>query len=260
MEAKYEEEPLNVNTPEALDTVPSKSLLKYSLSGRPAFTSVTVYLDGPDDKVKADSGAMIWMDASTAVSTSCDGCCNACLRQCAGEGGCFNTFSGPGNVTLAIIEPGDILPFIVTPKSPWILGARAFVGGTSNIKVSCQCGTPCGCCLGEDLFLTHISTDSEPGMFFAGGYGQIIKHDIPSGQSLYVNNSLFFAAKANIPWRVSILGGCKTCFFGKEGFVMRFDGPNIVYTQSRDPRVMDSLVFNFQTAKQRRSSHHSAGV
>jgi uncharacterized protein (AIM24 family) len=106
--------------------------IKYAITGRPMFASVTVFLDNPEAKVKADSGAMMYCDGITSlllfislqlslagvdVNTNYDGCCDACIRHCcAGEGACFNHYTGPGFVTFGFDEPGDVLflPFLVS--------------------------------------------------------------------------------------------------------------------------------------------------
>ncbi len=103
---KYEE--LVFNTSEAVvDT--SNQPLKYAISGRPIFGSVTVFLDDPQSEVRADGGAMIYMDDSLQVETSCGDTGSALLRcLCTTESACFNTFKGPGFVTFGFDEPGDV--------------------------------------------------------------------------------------------------------------------------------------------------------
>jgi len=237
--------------------------IKYAITGRPMFASVTVFLDNPDAKVKADSGAMMYCDAGVDVNTNYDGCCDACIRHCcAGEGACFNHYTGPGFVTFGFDEPGDMLAFAVTPGNPWLIAAGAFIAGSENISVSSSCGSCAGYCLGEDLWMTKISCDEGLGMFFAGGYGQIIRQEVPEGQSLLVNNSLFFAAHQETAQssELAVLGGCWTCCWGGEGFVMKFRGPCVVYTQSRDPTIMNKLVMAKMNRKQQRNGKKSGGA
>jgi hypothetical protein len=87
------------------------------------------------------------------------------------------------------------------------------------------------------------------------------RQEVPEGQSLLVNNSLFFAAHEDTSKssELSILGGCWTCMWGGEGFVMKFRGPCVVYTQSRDPTIMNKLVFAKMQRKQNRNSKKSGG-
>lgn len=249
-------EKLNENAHGTLEMIAGAEVpIRYSIKGRPAFATVTVFLDTPDSRVKAESGAMVWMDSQVDVQTSCDGFCDSCMRQCAGETGCFNTYSGPGFVTFGFDEPGDILPFAVVPGVDWVVNARAFIAGTPDLSVSAKFSGCSAYCLGEGLFFTKISTNEKFGVFFAGGYGQIVKHDIPEGATMMINNSLFFAAAADTNREIAVLGNLYTCCWGGEGLMMKIRGPAIVYTQSRDPTVMDQLI----RAKNLRKKGHSKG-
>lgn len=85
------------------------------------FATATVFLDSPESQVKADSGAMMFMDESVDIKTGYDGCCDAMIRHfCAGEGACFNTFSGPGFVTFGFDEPGDVHSSLSIPISNFL--------------------------------------------------------------------------------------------------------------------------------------------
>ncbi|CEO97126.1 Mitochondrial biogenesis AIM24 [Plasmodiophora brassicae] len=217
-----------------VDAVPQQ--LEYNLTGRPAFAIVNVFLRG-QQRVLASAGKMQWMDSGLQVETSCpDGACGRCLAK---ETLCMNTFNGIGGITFGLKEPGDILPFAVGPGNGWIVSHTTFVCGTDNIKVSAAFpGCMMACCGGEGFFLTHVSMKNhgESGMFFAGGYGEIIRHDIPAGKTMYIDNGLFFAVHESTKFEIGILN-LKTCLFGQQGFIMKFHGPCALFTQSRDPRI-----------------------
>ncbi len=76
---------------------------------------------------------------------------------------------------------------------------------------------------------------------------------------MLVNNALFFAAHASTAknTELGILGGLKTCLCGGEGFVMKFRGPCVVYTQSRDPRIINRMIAAKNQRKQQRNATHS---
>ncbi|SPQ98145.1 unnamed protein product (mitochondrion) [Plasmodiophora brassicae] len=226
----------------------------YTITGRPAFSVLNLSLQ-PNQKVLADAGAMFWMDSTVDVETNCpQGCKGGCARSCVGESCCMNTFGGPrqGNISLGFKAPGDMLPFTVTPGNGWILSQKAFVAGTDNCIVSAGFPGLCACGLaGEGMFLVKVTTQDmkSPAVFFAGGYGEIIRHDIPEGKELMVENGLFFAAHESTRFRIGILGGLGTFCFGGEGFVMRFRGPAAVFTQSRDPRLFGARPDQLDSAQ-----------
>jgi len=132
-----------------------------------------------------------------------------------------------------------MLPFAVAPGNGWILNAGAYVVGTENCVVTSRwAGCGAWICGGEGMFLTKVITNGDVcGMFFAGGYGSLERHDVPQGKQLYVDTGLFFAAHESAQIDVGLPGGCYELCFSGEGTVMKFLGPAVIYTQSRDPKI-----------------------
>eukprot|EP00117_Sycon_ciliatum_P047251 scpid99461/ scgid33763/ len=241
VEYKGENEPLNTVNPNYKP--PADVDLKFKIHGRPAFASVTVFLD-EGQEVVGDGGALLWMDGNVGTELFCPGGCGAAMsRSWAGESCYMTKYTGAGYTTFSFNEPGDLLAFSVTPDHGWILTQKAYVAGTANVKVA---GRFTGCCTSsladEGLFFTKVTTKDPHGLFFAGGFGEIIRHDIPDGKTLYVDNGLFFAAHEKTNIKIKVLGGVQTCACGGEGVVMSFKGPTVVYTQSRDPALWDALA------------------
>jgi len=212
--------------------------LDYNVKGRPAFSFVDVFVK-PGQRVVGDAGTMLWMDGNVPMETTCyGGCGTACCRTCSGETFCQNVFSGPGKVSFGLHLPGDLLPFAVTPGNGWVISRRSYICGTDNLVVSSRfAGCAAACCAGEGLFLTKVSIlqGDGQGMFFAGNYGSIERHEIPAGKMFYIDHGLFFAAHEKIQINMGIVGNIVGFCCGGEGFVMQFMGPCVVYTKSRDP-------------------------
>jgi uncharacterized protein (AIM24 family) len=220
-------------------------MLNAYVRDRPAFAHVEVFLNA-GQTVMADSKAMIWMD-QMHIETKCDGCGAACARSCAGEGCCQNFYTGPpggGRVTFGLDLPGDMLPFGVTQNDGWVVAASSYTCGTPNIEISSRfAGCYACCCGGTNAFLTKIRTKgAEPGMFFAGGYGAITRHEIPEGRTLYLDTGLFFAANEKTQIEGGFPGGCISCCYGGEGLVMKFRGPAVVYSQNRDSYIWHKVL------------------
>lgn len=223
----------------AIDTDPPA--LYGVLNGRPMFGSVDVFLT--DQDIVSDAGSLLWMQDGLTMSTSMYGdCTSACGRNCAGESCCMNTYTGTGMVGFGFLLPGDIVAFTVKKDKGWITSKGAFICGSTNLRIS---GRFTGCCAGassgEGLFLTKVTLNDGVdgnGIFWAGGYGGIDRHDVAAGQTLFIDNGLFFAAgekqKITVGWTT---GGAKSLFFSGEGIVMKLRGPAIIYTQNRDPSI-----------------------
>jgi len=221
-----------------------KHRLDYAVKGRPAFAFVDIMLR-PNQKCFADTGTMIWMDGDIPMTTGClhGGCVNAWMRTCAGESCCQNEFKGPpngGKVSFGLDLPGDLLPFAVTPDHGWIISRKSFLCGSDNIKVSARfAGCLACCCSGEGTFLTRITVEKGRGMFFAGNYGSLERHEIPAGKTFFVDTGLFFAAHEKTQIHIGKAGTVKAFCCGGEGLVMKFKGPCVLFTKSRDPNVFN---------------------
>lgn len=231
---------------------------------RPGFAAVEVDLQ-PMQKVLADGGAMIWMDGKVNMETNMGNCQAACCRFLAGESCCQNVFTGPGKVTFAQQLPGDALPFAVTKDNGWILSSGAFLSGTHNLEVSARFAGCMAClCSGEGCLLTQVKLrkdekfpDEKQGMFFAGGYGALTRHEIPAGKTFYLDLGLFFAANEKTKIEIGYPGSLWNCFCGGEGLVMKFTGPTVIYSQNRPPGIWRKLLLAKQQAKNSRKSNAS---
>lgn len=215
-----------------------RPVLKSVVSGRPMFASVEVFLD-QNDQVLGDAGAMTWMDEDIKIETEVkDGCGAGLCRVLANESFCLNTFQGPGKVGFSFDLPGDMVAFAVSPDYGWVLSRGAFICGSTNIKVSGRFAGLCACLMtDEGPFLTKITSANGPGVFYAGGFGSIVRHDIPAGQVFFCDNGLFFAANDKTKIQVGLVGGVKATCCSGEGLVMKFYGPCTIFTQSRDPSL-----------------------
>jgi len=225
--------------------------LDYQVKGRPAFSYVDTMLK-PGQSVVGDAGTMLWMDGNVPMRTGCPGgCCNSIYRTCSGET-CFqNTFVGPGKVTFGLSTPGDLLPFIVTPSNGWIITRRSYICGSNNLLVNSRfAGCGAACCAGEGFFVTRVSIKEGTGMFFAGNYGMLERNEVKEGKTLIVDAGLFFAAHEKASLNVGIVGGITGFCFSGEGFVLKFYGPCVVYTKSRNyQRLLDQRPFSWEDVR-----------
>jgi len=97
-------------------------------------------------------------------------------------------------------------------------------------------------------------------LFFAAGFGAIVRNEVAAGQCLLISPGLFFAAHHATALEVSTPGGCISFCYGQQGFVMKFTGPGIVYTQSRDPLVMRVWGSEKKKKKRKKGMQVDAGI
>jgi len=65
-----------------------------------------------------------------------------------------------------------------------------------------------------------------------------------------VHTGMFFASNEKMNIGVGWPGGCFSFCFSKEGWVMKFAGPCVVYTQKRDPDYFRALLHPFSILSQ----------
>jgi len=219
--------------PQIQQQMPLQAVIK----DRPAFSNIEMFL-APQQQILANGHSMTWMDGNVRIETNLNDCGPACCRWLAGESACQNTFTGPGKITFAQKLPGDVLPFAVTAEEGWILSGGSFICGSPDLKVD---GRFSGCavclCSGEGAFLTEVTVAQGQGVFYAGSYGALTRHEIQAGKTMLVDSGLFFAASNKTNIQITLAGDCAACCCGKVGFVMKFTGPSVIYTQNRNPKI-----------------------
>ena len=124
----------------------------------------------------------------------------------------------------------------------------AYICSTEGVNITTKIGGFKSILGGEGLFLTHLTADVEGDVWF-GGYGFIERHELAAGQELVVDSAAMMAFTADIQHRASKVGGMKSFFLGGEGIVLRYIGPGVVYTQSRDLSALASLIMPFLPTK-----------
>jgi uncharacterized protein (TIGR00266 family) len=224
-----------------------KSFLKYEITGAPAFAVVKITIDNPGQQVRAEGGAMVYMDGHVNMETkSAGGIGRGLKRMFSGESMFQNFFSisdgsPPGMVAFAHGAPGDIVHLHLDKGEEWVLSRDAYICGTTSIEVDSKFGGFKGVLGGEGLILTKIMAEAE-GDVWIGGYGLVERHEVAPGQEFVVDSGVMMAYQSNMQHRVSKVGGKKSFLLGGEGIVIRYTGPGVVYTQNRELGLLASLI------------------
>jgi uncharacterized protein (TIGR00266 family) len=229
-----------------------KTFLKYEITGGPAFSVVKIFLDQPGQQVRAEGGAMVYMDGHINMETkSAGGIMRGLKRKFSGESMFQNFFSLPdgapeGMIAFAHGAPGDIVHMHLEKEEEWVLSRDAYICGTTSIAVTSKFGGFKSMLGGEGLILTKIMAEAE-GDVWIGGYGFVERHVLEPGQEFVIDNGVLMAAQFHLHEnaRVSKVGGTKSLFLGGEGVVIRYTGPGIVYTQNREIGLLASLLLPY---------------
>jgi uncharacterized protein (TIGR00266 family) len=209
---------------------------------------VEIELD-PGESAVAEAGAMVWKDASIAMtSVFGDGSADqgggimgkllgAGKRLVTGESLFTTVFthqgSGKARVAFAAPIPGSIVPLkldsiggrLICQKDAFLCAAKGV-----SIGIHFQQKILTGLFGGEGFIMQRLDGD---GWIFAQMGGTVIERELAPGEELHVDTGCVAAFTAGIDFDVIRAGSIKSMMFGGEGvFFARLRGPGKVWIQS----------------------------
>jgi len=208
---------------------------------------VEIELD-PGESAVAEAGAMVWKDASIAMTTVFgDGSgqeggfmgklLGAGKRLMTGEGLFTTVFThegrGKARVAFAAPTPGSILPIslrelggsLICQKDSFLAAAKGV-----SIGVHFQRRIMTGLFGGEGFVMQRLDGD---GWAFVQMGGTVVERELRSGEELHVDTGCLAAYTPSVDFDLVTVGGIRTMFSGGEGvFFARLRGPGRVWIQS----------------------------
>lgn len=196
---------------------------------------VEVELD-PGEGVRAEAGAMMYMDSGIEMQTSSGGgMFQGFKRMLTGESFFITTFlyagKGKGHVAFAAPYPGKIIPLDLSNGS-MLCQKDAFLCAAQGIEIEVAFTKKIGAGLfgGEGFILQKLVGD---GMAFVHAGGTIIERWLAVGEELRVDTGCLAAFSTTVDYDIQFIGGFKNALFGGEGlFLAKLTGPGCVYLQS----------------------------
>ena len=203
-----------------------------------AFPMVRVELSA-GETIKAESGAMVASSPTIDVESKMEGGFLGALSRkfLTGEKFFFQTLRasrGPGEVLLAPTVPGEIVVMELDGVNEYLVQKDGFLAGTETVKIDSQMQSLSrGLLGGEGFFILKLSGK---GTLILNSFGAIHRIDLKPGQEYIADNSHLVAWSATTSYNVErAAAGWVASFTSGEGFVCRFQGPGVVYIQSRNP-------------------------
>lgn len=205
---------------------------------QPSF-SVARFLLGPNEALRAESGAMMAMASDTQIQAKAEGGVMKSLKRATlgGESFYITTLTGGpsgGWVDLAANLPGDMAQLDLVAGQPWLLAKGAFIGAAPTVNIETQFQGMKMFAGGEGAFLMQV--DGE-GPLVVSSFGALDRFTLQEGQSVVVDSGHFVAAHMSVRYqlrRASAAGYIQSAKSG-EGLVFEFEGPGEVLMQSRNP-------------------------
>lgn len=198
---------------------------------------VEIELD-PGEGVRAEAGAMMFMDEGIEMQTSTGGgLFKGFKRVITGESFFITTFlyngKGKGHVAFGAPYPGKIIPLELEKLGGSFLCQKdAFLCAARGIEIEVAFTKKIGAGLfgGEGFILQRLEGD---GMAFVHAGGTIIERELQAGEPLRVDTGCLVAFSPSVTYDIQFVGGFKNALFGGEGlFLARLVGPGLVYLQS----------------------------
>lgn len=207
--------------------------MKFDIRYKPAFATIFITLD-PGEKMTAEAGSMVSMDADLSVKTTFSGgFFSALLKKCFGGESLFvntfiNTTQFPRQLVLSQLTPGDIVAVELSGKQQLCFQPGAYIASTPDVKLGIGWAGISSWFAGEGLFKLKVKGS---GTVFFGAYGGISQEYMTL--DLIVDNGHLVAYEDGIKMGVGLAGGVFGSITSGEGFINRLKGKGTVYLQSR---------------------------
>jgi uncharacterized protein (TIGR00266 family) len=198
---------------------------------------VEIELD-PNEGVRAEAGAMMYMCDGIEMQTSTDGgIFQGFKRIVTGESFFITTFlytgKGKGHVAFGAPYPGKIIPLDISALGGSFLCQKdAFLCAARGIEIEVAFTKRLGAGFfgGEGFILQKLQGS---GLAFVHAGGTIIEKDLAAGETLRVDTGCLVAFAPSVDYDIQMVGGFKNVLFGGEGlFLAKMTGPGKVLLQS----------------------------
>lgn len=227
---------------------------------------VEVEMD-PGEAVRAEAGAMLYMEQGIEMQTGTGGgIFKGLKRMITGESFFITSFTNNGNgkrkMAFAAPYPGKIIP--VNPArhgGRFMCQKDGFLCAAQGIEINLAFTRKIGAGLfgGEGFILQELVGD---GNCFIHAGGTILKRQLASGEQLRVDTGCLVAFEPSVDYDIKFIGGFRNSLFGGEGlFYAQLTGPGLVYLQSVPfSRLADRIVAASRVGGGREESRGLGGL
>jgi len=239
-------------------------IIDYKIFGDDMQT-VEVELD-PRETVRAEAGAMLYMEDGIEMQTSTDGgVFKGIKRMFTGESFFITSFMNNGygkkHVAFAAPYPGKIIPLNLGKMgNQFICQKDAFLCAAQGIEIEIEFTRRLGAGIfgGEGFILQRLTGN---GLAFIHAGGTIMKRILGPGEKLKVDTGCLVAFETSVDYDIKFIGGFKNSLFGGEGlFFAQLTGPGIVYLQSLPFSRLADRVMAAAACRNRGESKGIAGL
>ncbi len=216
---------------------------------------VEIELD-PGEGVRAEAGAMMYMEAGIEMQTGSGGMFSGFKRMISGESFFITSFAyhgkGKGHVAFGAPYPGKIIPLDLSLyHNRFICQKDAFLCAAAGTDIEVAFNKKLGSGLfgGEGFILQRLVGD---GMAFIHAGGTIIKKELEADEVIHVDTGCLVGMSSRIDYNIKFIGGFKNALFGGEGiFLATLSGPGTIFLQSLPfSRLADRVIASSKVHKE----------
>ncbi len=214
----------------------------YRIDYRPAFALATLTL-GPEQSIKAQSGAMVSMAANIELESKMEGgLWRAVKRSVAGRSAFVSTFtarSGPGELTLAPGSPGDIVALALA-NDAYNIAASSYLASDAGLEVDTGWGGAKSFFASDSLFVLQVRGS---GVQFVTSFGALHARTLAPGETYIVDTGHLVAWHASMAYQIR---KATKSFFRSlasgEVLVASFTGPGTILMQTRNLNAFVDVI------------------
>lgn len=197
--------------------------------------AVVIALDR-GETVRAEPGAMLYMDDGMAMKTTTGGLLAGLKRKFTGESFFVTTYTCKGDraeVAFAAPYPGCIVPLDLAQTGSVLCQRDAYLCSAEGIKVTVAFTKRLGAGFfgGEGFILQKLAGDA--GLAFIHAGGSVFERKLAAGETIRVDTGCLVAFQDSVDYSIALASGIKTALFGGEGlFLAKLTGPGRVWLQT----------------------------
>jgi uncharacterized protein (TIGR00266 family) len=210
----------------------------------PAFGVARITL-GSNERVKAESGAMMATTPTMTVESKAEGGVMRSLKRAAlgGESFFVTSYTAPpegGWIDVAAALPGDTDVLDVEPGIAWFVQKGSWLASADGVNLDTKWGGFRNMFGSEGGFILRAEGQ---GPMVVAAYGAVEAWDLAPGQVVTLDTGHMVAYQESVGMQLrKVTGGLVQTFKSGEGLVFDFTGPGRLLIQTRNPNEFLSFI------------------
>src|SRR5688572_11153472 len=215
--------------------------MEIEIMHRPSYSLAVAKLS-PNERIRAEAGAMVSMNSSVTIETKAEGGLLKSLgRAVLGGESFFQNFfvasAQGGEVTLAPELPGDMM-LIELRNQRLMIQSGSYVASENGVELTAKVSVKAFMST-EGISMLEASGT---GKLLVSSYGALFERTIGSGEKYVVDTSQVVTFDAGMCITPKTVGGIKSSLFSGEGLVVELTGPCTIYMRTRSSQALINWI------------------